>query len=104
AAGGGGGVPAAGRRAGAGGRAAASPRPGGGAAAPADAALHQMSLVKDADEVARIHHAYELCWVAQAAVADGAAAGATEIEIMTAAQGAAQVAHGSPIEFAADLL
>jgi Xaa-Pro aminopeptidase len=31
-------------------------------------------------------------------------AGATEIEIMTAAQGAAQVAHGSPVEFAADLL
>ena len=54
--------------------------------------------------MARIHHAYELCWMAQAAVADGAAAGATEIEIMTAAQGAAQVAHGSPIEFAADLL
>src|SRR5262249_19092235 len=78
--------------------------PAGGDAVPADAALHQMSLVKDADEVARIHHAYELCWVAQAAVADGAAAGATEIEIMTAAQGAAQVAHGSPIEFAADLL
>ena len=78
--------------------------PAGGDAAPADAALHQLSLVKDPDEVARIHHAYELCWVAQAAVADGAAAGATEIEIMTAAQGAAQVAHGSPIEFAADLL
>jgi Xaa-Pro aminopeptidase len=78
--------------------------PAGGDAVPADATLHQLSLVKDADEVARIHHAYELCWVAQAAVADGAAAGATEIEIMTAAQGAAQVAHGSPIEFAADLL
>ena len=70
----------------------------------ADAALHQLSLVKDADELARIYHSYELCWVAQAAVADGAAAGATEIEIMTAAQSAAQVAHGSPIEFAADLL
>ena len=78
--------------------------PAGGDPVPADAALHQLSLVKDPDEVARIHHSYELCWVAQAAVADGAAAGATEIEIMTAAQGAAQVAHGSPIEFAADLL
>ena len=76
----------------------------GGDSIPADVALHQLSLVKDPDEVARIHHSYELCWVAQAAVADGAAAGATEIEIMTAAQGAAQVAHGSPIEFAADLL
>ena len=73
-------------------------------AVPAGAALHQLSLVKDSDELARIYHSYELCWVAQAAVADGAAAGATEIEIMTAAQGAAQVAHGSPIEFAADLL
>ena len=78
--------------------------PTGGDAVPADAALHQLSLVKDADELGRIYHSYELCWVAQAAVADGAAAGATEIEIMTAAQGAAQVAHGSPIEFAADLL
>ena len=78
--------------------------PAGGDTVPADAALHQLSLVKDADELARIYHSYELCWVAQAAVADGAAAGATEIEIMTAAQGAAQIAHGSPIEFAADLL
>jgi Xaa-Pro aminopeptidase len=78
--------------------------PGGGDVVAADVALHQLSLVKDADELGRIYHSYELCWVAQAAVADGAAAGATEIEIMTAAQGAAQVAHGSPIEFAADLL
>jgi Xaa-Pro aminopeptidase len=78
--------------------------PGGADTVAAGAALHQLSLVKDPDEVARIHHSYELCWVAQAAVADGTAAGATEIEIMTAAQGAAQVAHGSPIEFAADLL
>jgi Xaa-Pro aminopeptidase len=78
--------------------------PGGADVVAADAALHQLSLVKDSDELARIYHSYELCWVAQAAVADGAAAGATEIEIMTAAQGAAQVAHGSPIEFAADLL
>lgn len=86
------------------GEAAAGFAPAGGDTVPADAALHQLSLVKDADELARIYHSYELCWVAQAAVADGAAAGATEIEIMTAAQSAAQVAHGSPIEFAADLL
>jgi Xaa-Pro aminopeptidase len=78
--------------------------PAGADTVPADAALHQLSLVKDADELARIYHSYELCWVAQAAVADGTAAGATEIEIMTAAQSAAQVAHGSPIGFAADLL
>ena len=41
--------------------------PGGADTTPADAALHQLSLVKDPDEVARIHHSYELCWVAQAA-------------------------------------
>ena len=78
--------------------------PAGADAVPAGAALHQLSLVKDLDELARIYHSYELCWLAQAAVADGVAAGATEIEMMTAAQSAAQVAHGSPIEFAADLL
>lgn len=71
---------------------------------PAGAALHRMSLVKDPDELARIYHAYDLCWLAQAAVADGAAAGATEIEMMTAAQTAAQIGHGSPVEFGADLL
>ena len=86
------------------GESAANFAPAGGDSVSADDVLHQLSLVKDPDEVARIHHSYELCWVAQAAVADGTAAGATEIEIMTAAQGAAQVAHGSPIEFAADLL
>jgi Xaa-Pro aminopeptidase len=77
---------------------------GGDAVVTADAALHQLSLVKDSDELARIYHAYELCWLAQAAVADGVAAGATEIEMMTAAQSAAQIGHGSPVEFAADLL
>jgi Xaa-Pro aminopeptidase len=70
----------------------------------ADEALHRISLVKDGDELARIFHAYELCWLAQAAVADGVASGASEIEMMTAAQSAAQIGHGSPIEFAADLL
>jgi Xaa-Pro dipeptidase len=71
---------------------------------PAGEALHRMSMVKDADELAKIFHAYELCWVAHAAVADGARAGATEIEMMTAGQAAAQVAHGEPIDFGADLL
>jgi Xaa-Pro aminopeptidase len=70
----------------------------------ADDALHQMSLVKDPDEVARIFHSYELCWLAHAAVAAGAAAGASEIEMMTAAQSAAQVGHGAPVEFTADVL
>lgn len=71
---------------------------------PADDALHRMSLVKDGDELAKIFHAYELCWLGHAAVADGARAGASEIEMMSAAQAAAQVAHGEPVEFGADLL
>ena len=70
----------------------------------ADAELHLMSLVKDADEIERIFHAYELCWLAHAALAEGAAAGASEIEMMSAAQAAAQVGHGSPVEFGADVL
>lgn len=71
---------------------------------PADDALHQMSLVKDGDELAKIFHAYELCWLGHAAVAEGARAGASEIEMMSAAQAAAQVGHGEPVEFGADLL
>jgi Xaa-Pro aminopeptidase len=71
---------------------------------PSDAELHEISLVKDLDEVAKIFHSYELCWLAQAAVADGVTSGASEIEMMTAGQSAAQIGHGSPIEFAADLL
>ena len=70
----------------------------------ADAELHQMTLVKDADEIDRIFHSYELCWLAHAALAEGAAAGASEIEMMSAAQAAAQVGHGSPVEFGADVL
>ena len=70
----------------------------------ADDALHRMSLVKDGDELAKIFHAYELCWLAHAAIAEGARAGASEIEMMSAAQAAAQVAHGEPVEFGADLL
>jgi Xaa-Pro aminopeptidase len=70
----------------------------------ADDALHRISLVKDGDELAKIFHAYELCWLAHAAVAEGARAGASEIEMMSAAQAAAQVAHGEPVEFGADLL
>ena len=70
----------------------------------ADDELHLMSLVKDADEIERIFHAYELCWLAHAALAEGAAAGASEIEMMSAAQAAAQVGHGSPVEFGADVL
>ena len=70
----------------------------------ADGVLHQMSLVKDGDELARIYRSYEMCWLAHTAVAEGAAAGASEIEMMSAAQAAAQVGHGSPVEFVADVL
>ena len=70
----------------------------------ADAELHRMSLIKDADEIERIFHSYELCWLAHAALAEGAAAGASEIEMMSAAQAAAQIGHGSPVEFGADVL
>jgi Xaa-Pro aminopeptidase len=63
-----------------------------------------MRLLKDEDELAKILHAYELCWLGQRAVGEAAAAGASEIEMFTAAQSAAQVAHGEPIEFLADLL
>jgi Xaa-Pro aminopeptidase len=71
---------------------------------PAEETLRQLRLRKDEDELARILHAYELAWLGQHAVAEAAARGATEIEMFTAAQGAAQVAHGEPIEFLADLL
>jgi Xaa-Pro aminopeptidase len=70
----------------------------------ADATLVRLRQIKDEDELARISHAYELCWVGQAAVAEAAARGASEIEMFSAAQHAAQVAHGEPIEFLADLL
>jgi Xaa-Pro aminopeptidase len=70
----------------------------------ADPTLTRLRLVKDEDELERMLHAYELCWLGQAAVAEAAAAGASEIEMFSAAQHAAQVAHGEPIEFLADLL
>jgi Xaa-Pro aminopeptidase len=69
-----------------------------------DSALRRLRLIKDEDELARILHAYELCWLGQQAVAEGATQGASEIEMFSAAQRAAQVAHGEPIEFLADLL
>ena len=71
---------------------------------PAEETLRQLRLRKDEDELARIVHAYELAWLGQRAVAEAADRGATEIEMFTAAQSAAQVEHGEPIEFLADLL
>ena len=62
-------------------------------------ALRRIRLVKDWDELEKIGASYELCWIGQQAVADGARPGATEIELFTAAQGAAQIASGAPIEF-----
>jgi len=70
----------------------------------ADVALHRMSLVKDADELAKIFRSYEMCWLAHAAIAEGTAAGASEIEMMSAAQAAAQIGNGAPVDFVADVL
>lgn len=67
-------------------------------------ALRRIRLVKDWDELVKIGASYELCWLGQQAVADGAVPGAREIELFTAAQAAAQVASGAPIEFTCDLL
>jgi Xaa-Pro aminopeptidase len=66
--------------------------------------LRGMSMVKDGDELAKIFRSYELCWLAHSAVAEGAAAGASEIEMMSAAHAAAQIGHGGPVDFVADLL
>jgi Xaa-Pro dipeptidase len=71
----------------------------------ADATMYRLRLLKDEDELAKIRHSYDLCWLGQQAVRDAAATGsAKEIELFTAALSAAQVAHGEPIEFLADLL
>jgi Xaa-Pro aminopeptidase len=65
----------------------------------------RLRLRKDADELERILHAYELSWLGQQAVHDAAQAGtASEIELFTVAQSVAQTTHGEPIEFLADLL
>jgi Xaa-Pro aminopeptidase len=71
---------------------------------PAATELHRIRLVKDEDELVRIHASYNLCWLGQRAVAEAARTGAEEIEIFTAAQSAAQIASGGPIEFLCDLL
>jgi Xaa-Pro aminopeptidase len=72
---------------------------------PADGAMYDLRLRKDADELEKILHSYELCWLGQSAVAELAQAGeASEIALFTAAQALAQTTHGEPIEFLADLL
>lgn len=76
----------------------------GGAVSDVGAVLQRLRLVKDRDELGRILAAYELAWTAQAAAAEALRPGVSEIELFTAAQGAAQVAAGEPIAFAGDLL
>jgi Xaa-Pro aminopeptidase len=71
---------------------------------PADAELAAIRLRKDADELERIAEAYALCWAAHDAVRQGAVEGATEIELFAAAQSAALLGAGEPIEFLSDLL
>jgi Xaa-Pro aminopeptidase len=71
----------------------------------ASAALYRIRLIKDEDELVKILRGYELCWIGQQAVAQGAGqAGVTEIELFSAALAAAQNANGAPIEFLTDLL
>ena len=67
-------------------------------------ALAAIRRQKDPDELERILDAYELCWLGQSEIGAGAAAGAAEIELFSAAQAAAQRAHGAPVEFVCDAL
>jgi Xaa-Pro aminopeptidase len=66
--------------------------------------LYRLRLIKDEDELEKILASYELCWIGHQAIAEGARPGAQEIELFTAAQSAAQIASGGPIEFVCDLL
>ena len=66
--------------------------------------LYRLRLIKDGDELERILASYRLCWVGHEAIAERARPGAQEIELFTAAQSAAQIASGGPIEFVSDLL
>ena len=70
----------------------------------ASKALALLRRRKDPDELLRILHAYELCWLGQRQIARVADEGGSEIEAYSAAEAAAQIAHGSPIEFNSDLL
>ncbi len=67
-------------------------------------ALAAIRLVRDEDELVKALYGYELSWLAQAVVGEKAVPGVTEIELLSAAHAAAQIAHGEPIDFAADLL
>jgi Xaa-Pro aminopeptidase len=66
--------------------------------------LYRIRLVKDEDELVKVLHSYELCWLAQEAVAEQARAGVSEIELFSTALSTAQNLNGYPIEFTTDLL
>jgi Xaa-Pro aminopeptidase len=70
----------------------------------AHSVITELRRLKDETELRKLLHAYQLCWIAQRAVAEYTALGETEIEVFSAALRAAQVAHGAPIEFVGDLL
>ena len=66
--------------------------------------LYRIEFVKDEDELVKVLHSYELCWLAQETVAQVAQPGVSEIEVFSAALATAQNLNGSPIEFTTDLL
>jgi Xaa-Pro aminopeptidase len=66
--------------------------------------LYRLRLIKDEDELEKILASYELCWIGHQAIAKSSRPGIQEIELYTAAQSAAQIASGGPIEFVCDLL
>jgi Xaa-Pro dipeptidase len=70
----------------------------------ADDILYRLRLIKDEDELEKVLTSYELCWIGHQAIAEAARPGVQEIELFTAAQSAAQIASGGPIEFVCDLL
>jgi Xaa-Pro dipeptidase len=71
---------------------------------PIDDLVHDVRLIKDADELRRLVRAYELALVGQAAVEAASLPGVMEIELYAAAQAAAHVAAGAVTDFGADLL
>ena len=67
--------------------------------------LYEIRLLKDEDELVKVLHSYELCWLGQKTVGELAQQpGITEIELFSAALSAAQNANGAPIGFLTDLL
>ena len=60
--------------------------------------------IKDEDELVKVLHSYELCWLAQETVGEQARAGVSEIELFSAALSTAQNLNGYPIQFTTDLL